>query len=63
VKAEAAKLPGAGIGPKQCPENEWQKKATYRTQGESSNETSARQDSERSVGRSVKARTRGNWKK
>jgi len=25
-KAEAAKLPGAGIGPKQSRENEWQKK-------------------------------------
>src|SRR5258708_32500826 len=28
-KAEAAKPPGAGIGPKQCPGNAWQKKATY----------------------------------
>jgi len=25
-KAEDAKLPGAGIGPKQCPGNVWQKK-------------------------------------
>src|SRR6266568_805907 len=31
-KAEATKLPGAGIGPKQCPGNEWQKKIAYRNQ-------------------------------
>jgi hypothetical protein len=31
-KAEAAKLPGAGIGPKQAQENARQKKGTYRKQ-------------------------------
>jgi hypothetical protein len=30
VKAEAAKLPGAGIGPKQCPES--RKRQTHLTQ-------------------------------
>jgi hypothetical protein len=31
-KAEAAKLPGAGIGPSSAQENARQKKASYRTQ-------------------------------
>jgi hypothetical protein len=35
VKPEAAKVPGAGIGPKQCPGNEWQKKMGYRHSVES----------------------------
>src|SRR5882762_9023544 len=34
-KAETAKLPGAGIGPKPCPGNARQKKATYRNQAAS----------------------------
>ena len=33
-KAEAAKLPGAGIGPKQCPENARQKKGKPRESAE-----------------------------
>jgi hypothetical protein len=35
VKAEAVKVLGAGIGPKQCPGNEWQKKMGYRHSVES----------------------------